>query len=188
MVRFVVAPDGSVAPDIEGRLPGRGYWVSCDRAVFQKGLRRKLFAKAARRAVVVPPDLLEATVRLLARHALSLLGLARRAGEVAAGFEPVCIALRSGRVGPRGKPPAVLIEASDGSADGRRRVLVRAEDLPIVDCFAAGSIGRALGRDHIVHAVMGGGGLAERFLTETRRFTGLAGLPSPRPPVAAASG
>lgn len=189
MVRFIVAPDGAVVPDVEGTFPGRGYWVCCERKLLERAVRRKLFAKAARRAVTVPPGLLETTTQLLARRALSLVGLARRAGVLVAGFEAVCLALRTGRVGPHGKPPAVLIEASDGRADGRRRVLSRAEGLPVVDCFEAGPIGQALGRDQIVHAVMGGGGLAERFLTEARRYRGVAGLLSPKPeaPVSAAS-
>jgi len=53
-------------------------------------------------------------------------------------------------------------------------VLSQAEGLPVVNCFAASLIGQALGRDLIVHAVMGGGGLAKRFLTEARRYQGLA--------------
>ena len=32
LIRFVAAPDGSVAPDLARKLPGRGPWVAADRA------------------------------------------------------------------------------------------------------------------------------------------------------------
>src|SRR5690606_33859252 len=32
LIRFVPAPDGSVAPDLARKLPGRGLWVAADRA------------------------------------------------------------------------------------------------------------------------------------------------------------
>ncbi len=31
LIRFVVDPDGAVVPDVAGRLPGRGMWVSASR-------------------------------------------------------------------------------------------------------------------------------------------------------------
>ena len=35
LIRFVVGPDGSVVPDIEGKLPGRGLWVSAERQTLE---------------------------------------------------------------------------------------------------------------------------------------------------------
>ena len=32
LIRFVVGPDGTVVPDLAAKLPGRGMWVSADRA------------------------------------------------------------------------------------------------------------------------------------------------------------
>jgi predicted RNA-binding protein YlxR (DUF448 family) len=44
LIRFVVSPGGMVVPDIEERLPGRGMWVSADRAALDTAVRRKVFA------------------------------------------------------------------------------------------------------------------------------------------------
>ena len=33
LIRFVVAPDGYVVPDLEAKLPGRGLWLSAQRDV-----------------------------------------------------------------------------------------------------------------------------------------------------------
>ncbi|MDZ4362913.1 DUF448 domain-containing protein, partial [Brevundimonas sp.] len=47
LIRFVAAPDGSVAPDLGRKLPGRGLWVAAARAAVQAAPRKDLFARAA---------------------------------------------------------------------------------------------------------------------------------------------
>ena len=61
MIRFVVAPDRRLVPDLVATLPGRGIWLSAagdviETARAQGGLGRA-FARAARGPVIVPPDL-----------------------------------------------------------------------------------------------------------------------------------
>ncbi|MBX9634346.1 MAG: DUF448 domain-containing protein, partial [Magnetospirillum sp.] len=87
LLRFVVSPDGEVVPDLERRLPGRGIWLSARRDVVNTAVTKRLFAKAARRAVVVPQDLADRVEALLLRRCLDVLGLARRAGHAVCGFE-----------------------------------------------------------------------------------------------------
>ena len=57
MIRFVVGPEGNVVPDLARRLPGRGMWLTAERASVEQAMAKKLFARAARRAVTVDPDL-----------------------------------------------------------------------------------------------------------------------------------
>ncbi|MEJ5234027.1 MAG: DUF448 domain-containing protein, partial [Geminicoccaceae bacterium] len=59
MVRFVLSPDGTVVPDVDERLPGRGLWVAADRSALVEAVRRNLFAKAAGAAARPPADLVE---------------------------------------------------------------------------------------------------------------------------------
>ena len=47
-LRFVEAPDGTVVPDIEGKLPGRGLWLTVSRAALEQAVLRNAFAKAAK--------------------------------------------------------------------------------------------------------------------------------------------
>ena len=86
MLRFVVAPDGAMVPDLAERLPGRGYWLSARADVVETAVRRGGFARAARRPVAVAPDLLAQLRAGLARRIGETLGLARRAGQVVFGF------------------------------------------------------------------------------------------------------
>lgn len=181
MIRFVVSPDGEVVPDIDGSLPGRGLWLGAERALVERAVAKKLFAKAARRAVRVDAELLPRLTALLERRCLDLIGLARRAGQAVAGFEKVREALQSGRVGRTGVP-ALLLAASDGAADGRSKLRGLAGDLPVLEAFESAALGAALGRDITVHALIARGALADRLRVDAGRLMGLRTLPVGRSP------
>lgn len=176
MIRFVVGPEGEIVPDLDECLPGRGLWVSADRAALAKAGGKGLFARAARRAVRVPPDLVERLERLLERRCLDRVGLARRAGQALAGFEKVREALRNGQVGRNGGPPGLLVEAADGSLDQRGKVAALAPGLPVVALFDSASLAAALGRDHAVHTVIARGKLASQLVRDAARLTGIRGF------------
>jgi predicted RNA-binding protein YlxR (DUF448 family) len=166
MIRFVVGPDASVVPDIEGRLPGRGMWLSARRDVVNSAVAKSAFAKAARQKVEVPPDLAGRLEALLRSRCLDLIGLARRAGQVVSGYEKVRAELKSGR-------GAVLLEASDGARDGTQKVRALAPRLPVVTVLTGAELGAAFGRDHTVHGLLLPGNLAARLLIEAGRLAGM---------------
>lgn len=174
MIRFVVSPDGGVFPDLEETLPGRGMWLTADAVALALAVKRNAFARAARRAVRPPDGLAERLDSLLERRCLDRIGLARRAGQVVAGYEKVREALKGGRVGRAG-PPALLLEAADGSPEQQVKVTALAPRLPVVRLFAGVALATALGRDVTVHAVMARGGLATGLLRDVRRLAGLRG-------------
>src|SRR6185437_1689007 len=64
MIRFVVGPEG-VVPDLKRKLPGRGLWVTGDRATLKTAIAKNVFARGFKRDIRVTPDLLELTERLL---------------------------------------------------------------------------------------------------------------------------
>jgi len=119
LIRFVIDPDGQVVPDVDERLPGRGLWLSPGRDMVEMAASRRAFARAARRAVIVPADLADRVEALLVRRCLNILSLARRGGQVVTGFEKVRARLRDGTVG-------VVLSASDGAIDGRTKVVALA--------------------------------------------------------------
>ena len=66
LIRFCLGPDGQIVPDVLGKLPGRGIYVSATRAAIDKAAKKNLFSRAARQPVKVPErlaDLVEARVR-----------------------------------------------------------------------------------------------------------------------------
>jgi predicted RNA-binding protein YlxR (DUF448 family) len=167
LIRFVVDPGGMLVPDLEGTLPGRGLWLQARRDVVETACAKGSFAKAARQAVKIPDGLADRLETLLRRRCLDLIGLARRAGRVAAGFEQVRAWLREGRA-------AVLIAACDGAEGGRGKMAGLAPDLPLVELFTATELGAALGREQAVHVALGPGALAKRLVVEGLRLAGFA--------------
>lgn len=172
MIRFVVGPDAALVPDLAGRLPGRGMWIGAERAAVARAVSKNLFAKAARSQVRVGDDLPDRIEAMLVRRCLDLVGLARRAGGLVAGFDQVTDALRHGKVG-------LVLEARDASADGRRRVEAMAGGLPVVAAFDRRELGAAIGRDDIVHVALSRGGVQRRLIVELRRLKGFRAFSVP---------
>lgn len=165
LVRFVVSPEGVIVPDISERLPGRGLWLTARRDIVAFAAAKGLLAKAARAAVTAPADLADQVESLLARRCCELLGVARRAGQATTGFEKVRAWLAAGRAG-------LLLEATEGSEDGRRKLRALAGDVPVVDVLRGDELGPALGRDGAVHVAVKGGKLAQMLMREAARLSG----------------
>ncbi|MDO1559152.1 RNA-binding protein [Brevundimonas sp. 2R-24] len=173
LIRFVAGPDGYVAPDLARRLPGRGLWVAADRASIEMAAKKGLFARAAKAPLKAPDGLADLVERLLVRRCLDQLGLARREGVLISGLEKTLAAIRSGRA-------AWVIEARDGSEDGRRRVIgavaaqAEAQNPPPQVCaaFTAEDLGLALGLENAIHHVLPVGPRALRWADEVRRLSG----------------
>lgn len=173
LIRFVPGPDGEVVPDLGRKLPGRGLWVEASRQAVDVASKKGLFARAAKAAVKAPADLSDRIEALLARRCLDQLGLARREGVLISGFEKCHQALKSGRA-------AWLIEASDGSEDGRSKLLGAVEKsesgVQVCGVFSSSDLGLALGLENAIHHVLPVGRRAERWAFEARRLAGFRPL------------
>jgi hypothetical protein len=165
MIRFVVGPGNVVVPDVAARLPGRGIWLSARRDVIETARTRGAFAKAARASVTVPSDLLSGLQTALVRRIGEQLGLARRAGQAVSGYSKAREWLEKGSA-------ALVVQAADGSPDERARFL-GAWTGPVVTPLDGTTLGAVFGRDHVVHAAVAAGRLAERIAAESERLAGL---------------
>jgi hypothetical protein len=174
LLRFVVGPEGELLPDPTNRLPGRGLWLRPERAIIERAVTRRLFAKAAKTPVRVPDDLIERLLSQEKRRLVDLLGLARRAGLTVAGFEKVRAALAEGQV-------RLLFEAQDGAADGREKLLQLARhtapELRVARLLDAATLGQAIGREPVVHLALLSGGLTERLVQALDRIVAMTGDP-----------
>ncbi len=168
MLRFVLGPDRAIVPDLLAKLPGRGIWLSARRDVLETARTRGAFARAARGPVTLPPDLPLMIEGMLVRRITELLGLARRAGQAVCGFQKAREWLTTGQA-------ALVVQASDGSPDERRRVLSGARDVPVAAPLPAHALGAVFGRDHAVHVAVARGRLAEALRAETGRLAGVSG-------------
>lgn len=157
MIRLALSPDGHVLPDVGARAPGRGAWVSPDKAAIAaaeaKGRLRGALARAFKGDVRHPPaglaGLIEAALR---RAALDRLGLELAGGRLILGSDRIASALAAGEV-------HVLLHASDAAEDGVRKLEQRLHSgsghaksltLPV----ARDELSLALGQSNVVHAAL----------------------------------
>lgn len=173
LVRFVAGPGGLVVPDLARKLPGRGLWVAADRASVDTAVKKGAFSRAAKAKLAASADLADQVETLLRRRLLDGLGLAKRAGELISGFEKVASTLNAGKA-------AWLIEASDGAADGRRKILNVARKSPkppqLCGLFDAEELGLALGAENVIHTAFLAGRGADRWTNDVRRLSGFRPL------------
>ncbi len=173
LIRFVAGPDGAAVPDLARKLPGRGLWVAADRLSVEAAAKKGLFARAAKAKVTATQGLADQVESLLRRRLLSSLGLARKSGDLVSGFEKVSAAISSGRA-------AWLVEASDGAADGRRKLLGTARRQPrppgLLGAFSAEELGLALGGENVIHTAFLAGRAAERWAEDVGRLAGFCPL------------
>lgn len=165
LVRFVVGPEGQVVPDVLGKLPGRGIWVTAGRAELETAARKNLFSRAAKQPVTVPEGLAEMVERLLVRRVTDLVALTRKSGDAVAGFEKVKDWLAQGRA-------KVLLQASDGSVRGKSK-LWTPEGGRFFGCLTSDELGLAFGRQSVIHAALAAGGLTERVIEDAARLAGV---------------
>ena len=163
LMRLAISPDGLVLPDAAAKAPGRGAWIGVTRRELEQALADGHLRRALMRAfkgapLTIPDDLPARAEAALARHLGDRLGLELRSGNIVMGSARIEEQARSGRI-------AVLLHASDSSADGRRKLDqawrvgtdaegtgARGQVLPL-DRTA---LSVALGRDNVVHLGVAG--------------------------------
>ncbi|WP_295048341.1 RNA-binding protein, partial [uncultured Paracoccus sp.] len=167
LIRFVAGPDGQVVPDLAEKLPGRGIWVSADRAAIDKAAAKGMFSRAAKAPVKAPENLADLVEAGVARRLVELVSLTRKSGRAVAGFEKVKGWLAEGRA-------KVLLQASDGSDRGKGKLWTPTGGRWF-GCLTASELGLSFGRDHVIHGALAAGGLTDKVILEAGRLTGLRG-------------
>ena len=182
LVRLALGPDGSIAPDVHGKAPGRGAWIGVDRATLEAAQAKGKLKGGLARALhdgnfTIPDDLGARIVTQLARATLGRLGLEARAGTLLSGNEKIETAARKGQV-------RLLLHASDAGEDGRKKLAQAwrvGEDAEgsgregVVLPVDRGTLSMALGRENAVHLALTDARAADRVLAHLSRwqfFTG----------------
>jgi hypothetical protein len=169
MIRFVVGPDGAVVPDIRGKLPGRGVWLTATCEALADAVKRKVFARGFKRDVRTAADLATNTEHLLEIAALDALAIAGKAGLVASGFTRVETALQRDQV-------VAVLHAVEAATDGIRKLDAAAARrpcvplVPVMTMLASEQLDLALGRPNVIHAALLAGSTSDTVLARLRRL------------------
>ena len=182
LIRLVPSPDGVLVPDVAARLPGRGVRMQTDGALIRAAVDNGSLHKAACRSLkcklpkgAVSDDLAEQIEGLLVRRCLDRLGLEQRAGHVVTGFDKIKAALGKKSQGQ----PIMLVEAVDGSEDGRRKIQAAVgNNVPTVAVFDREALSGALGRENVVHVLLVKSGGTKKLMVDISRLLGMRGLAS----------
>jgi hypothetical protein len=175
LIRFVVSPQGEVIADLKRKLPGRGLWVSASRQAVAEAVKRNQFSKGFKRDVRATATLAADTEALIVRGVIEALAMAAKAGQVVSGFSKVEGALQQGK---GQNPVSALIHASDGAADGIRKLdaILRqnagnrdeSREFPVVTALTSEQLDLALGRSNVIHAAVLAGPASKTFLSRSQ--------------------
>jgi len=166
LIRFALGPDGQVAPDIAGKLPGRGVYVAAERSALETAVKKKLFSRGLKQPVEVPEGLVDQVETLLVRRVTDLVSMARKAGLAVTGYEKVKDWLAKGEA-------VILLQASDGSERGKSKLHKPGGRGSFFDVLTAGELGLSFGRERVIHAALARGGLTERIREDAIRLSGV---------------
>jgi len=178
LIRLALGPDGSVAPDVRARAPGRGAWIGVTRAELDEANAKGKLKPALQRAfkandLAVPADLGARTEAALRQNALDRLGMEARSGKLVNGAERVETAARSGKV-------HLLIHAADAGEDGRRSLdqawrVGGGEPQGVIFPEPRPILSMALGRENVVHIALTDPAAASRVRHALARWLAFTG-------------
>ena len=165
LVRLVLSPEQTWLPDLSGKLPGRGVWITADKEVIEAAFRQGDLEKEAGFNVVCAPDFFGQLERQLERQLLNLLGLARRAGALKLGYTKVEAALKKGEA-------KLVLSACDAALDGRSKITALGQrmNVQVASILTVQALSKSLGLENVVHAVLTEKGWSDRVGRDISRM------------------
>lgn len=161
-----MGPNDTIYPDVAGKLPGRGMYVSAERDALEAAVRKKLFSRGAKRQVAIPDGLIADVEAALVRRVLDRISMARKAGRAVTGFEKVKDWLEKDQA-------AILLQASDGSERGKSKLYKPGGRGSFFDILTAQELGLSFGRERVIHAALAAGRLTDLFRDDAVRLSGV---------------
>ena len=161
LIRFVASPDGAVVPDVAAKLPGRGAWVTAERARVETAIRdgARSGALGAGAAEAAAAERLDG---LLLKRCQEMLSIGRRSGLVLGG---------GGKIRAAGAAWALVV-AGDASPREARALKGDVDHDWSMEAMSGEEIGSVFGRPSMAFAAVLGGGnrLAGRVGGELERL------------------
>lgn len=144
-LRFVLAPDGSVTPDLEEKLPGRGAYTCVARSCLLDAVKKRQFGRSFKgaAAAVDGAALDSLLLEQMERRISGYLALANKAGVALSGGDAVERALKGNQL------PTLLLLSQDISASIAEKFegLARRAGLPVARVLSKEALGMLLGKE-----------------------------------------
>ncbi len=169
LLRFVLAPDGTVVPDLVNKLPGRGAYTCLKASCIYKACERNQFSRAFKTNVPdADPGALQAwVIRSMEDRIASYLALANKAGKVVSGSDMVAEMLKR-----KVSVKKIIFLATDISEDigNRLRGLADLHGVEHVTLFTKDYFGELLGKGLRSVVAVQGAGFVDTMTNEIDRY------------------
>jgi len=168
-IRFVLAPDGTVTPDLEEKLPGRGAYTCQSRGCVLAAVTRRQFSRAFKgpTAAVDGQSLASLLQKSMEQRIGGYLALANKAGATVSGGEAIERSLKGIKV------PRLLVLATDISTAIAERLagMAARSAVPVVQALSKELLGQLMGKesDRSAVAVLSDG-FAQSLVKEFERY------------------
>ena len=144
LLRFVLAPDRTVVPDLQQKLPGRGVYTCLKGSCLTRAAQKKQFSRGFKGEVLgAEADILMRQVaEKLEERIAGYLCLANKGGKVVSGSDQVMDKLKKGGAG-------ILFLATDISVDigAKFRNLARLKGVACMALFTKDRLGELIGKE-----------------------------------------
>jgi len=170
LLRFVLAPDLTLVPDLLSKLPGRGAYTCLNRDCLRSAAQKGQFARAFKGEVKFEgyaPLIDQIVVRVQERIG-SYLALANKAGKVVSGSDMVMESIKKRKSG-------FLFVAVDISTDIGAKVLEMANrfDVPHIAIFNKDRLGAFIGKGLRSVVSIEHGGFEDKITMEVAKYRNL---------------
>lgn len=167
LLRFVLAPDRTLVPDLQGKLPGRGAYTCLKALCLKAAVEKKQFARSFKGEVRYGTvEQLIALVSARMEDRISgYLALANKAGKVASGGDTVMEALSK-------RSPGVVCVATDISPDIGLKVTGLAARMGVehFSLFDKARLGALIGKELRSAVAVEQGGFSEALKHEMEKY------------------
>ena len=163
LLRFVTLKDGTMLPDFNKKIDGRGFYVSNSKKLLQSLVEKHPFNKILHKKVEYAPNMPEIVEGILTKKGLDALNLARKAGDLVLGFEKVKELIIKGRA-------AFVIEATDAGADGRQKIAELSANLEKFTLYDTETLSTAFDRENTVYLAVKTGKMSDMVRLALKRY------------------
>ncbi|HBG07212.1 MAG TPA: DUF448 domain-containing protein [Geobacter sp.] len=167
LLRFVLAPDRTVVPDLQQKLPGRGVYTCMKGSCLRLAAQKKQFSRGFKGEVLgaEAESLTRQVTEKLEERIASYLCLANKGGKIVSGSDQVMDKLKKGGAG-------LLFIATDISVDiGEKfRGVARLKGVPCVALFSKERLGGLLGKELRSVLAVSDSGFVGSISLETEKY------------------
>ena len=172
LIRYVLAPDSTIVPDVAHKLPGRGIYTCVDIACVKRAAEKDLFSRSLKRPVKAPfaDQLCTEIARCMEERISSYVALANKAGKIVAGSDMVMENLRK-----RTSRDRLVLLALDMSEDIGLKIkhLADVSGIAYYSFFDRIRLGELLGKGLRSAIVVQGEGFVGSLIREIERYRSL---------------